>query len=205
MAKSHYTNEGVYPPPIVFYTILLLVTVGVGISIYSGIEVSKIKKALVPPDNNDFLKKITGNTVEGNELPLNIIRITSDNIKTLQSQIGGLDSGYIGKFLIQYPNKIVVYDLKNDKLEDQISLKQQQQIPADFFEKLYKHSELRGLSDSDPVGGIIDSASLATLKQQFPDVYKDAKVGDYLLRYTKMLVIYDYNKDKVVNAVALQP
>ena len=38
-----------------------------------------------------------------------------------------------------------------------------------------------------------------------PDVYKDAKVGDALLRYTTALVIYDYNNDNVVNAVALNP
>ena len=72
-----------------------------------------------------------------------------------------------------------------------------------FFTKLNKHPEVQGLQNQQPIGGQIDAASLNSLKQQFPDVYANAKVGDFLLRYQTKLVIYDYNQDKVVNAVNL--
>jgi hypothetical protein len=65
------------------------------------------------------------------------------------------------------------------------------------------HPELAGLENEQPVGGQIDQASLDTLRQQFPDVYADAKVGDFLLRCTTRLIIYDYNADTIVNAVNL--
>ena len=57
---------------------------------------------------------------------------------------------------------------------------------------------------SNPVGGQLDDASLASLKQQFPNVYSNAKTGDYLLRFPTGLVVFDYNQDKVVTAVPLQ-
>ena len=80
----------------------------------------------------------------------------------------------------------------------------QQQMPQDFFAKLLQHPELQGVGQTQPQGGILDQASLASLKQQLPDVYKDALVGDYLLRYTDRLVIYNYQQDRIVNAVAIQ-
>ena len=80
----------------------------------------------------------------------------------------------------------------------------QAQLPADFFTKLNKHAELKGLEKEQPIGGQLDRASLDTLKQQFPEVYMDAKVGDFLLRYSKKLIIYDYTVDKIVNVVNLQ-
>ena len=76
-------------------------------------------------------------------------------------------------------------------------------MPADFFAKLNSHPELQGLQDQQPTGGQLDEASLNTLNQQFPDVYANAKVGDFLLRYQTKLIIYDYAQDRIVNAVGL--
>ena len=76
-------------------------------------------------------------------------------------------------------------------------------MPADFLTKLNSHAELKGLQNQQPIGGQIDAATLNTLKQQFPDVYANAKAGDFLLRYQTKLIIYDYNADKIVNAVNL--
>ena len=77
-------------------------------------------------------------------------------------------------------------------------------MPADFFTKLFKHAELKGLEKEEPIGGQLDANSLETLKRQFPDVYANTKTGDFLLRYSTKLVIYDYNADRVVNIVNLQ-
>ena len=79
----------------------------------------------------------------------------------------------------------------------------QAQLPADFLAKLNAHPELAGLENEQPVGGQLDQASLGTLRQQFPNVYANAKVGDFLLRYSTRLIIYDYNSDAIVNAVDL--
>jgi len=73
----------------------------------------------------------------------------------------------------------------------------------DFLSKLNTHPELQGLETEQPVGGQLDADSLNSLKQQFPDAYANAKVGDFLLRYTTMLIIYDYNADKIVNTINL--
>lgn len=73
----------------------------------------------------------------------------------------------------------------------------------DFFAKLNAHPELSGLENEQPIGGQLDANSLSTLQQQFPNVYANAKVGDFLLRYSTKLIIYDYNNDAIVNAVNL--
>lgn len=87
--------------------------------------------------------------------------------------------------------------------EAQETLKEPSQLPADFFRMINVHPELQGLENEQPVGGQIDADSLSILKQQFPQVYANAKVGDYLLRYQTKLIIYDYNTDTIINAVAL--
>ena len=137
--------------------------------------------------------------------PLNIIQVNNNNIANLQAQVNWLDLSYIWNFIIQYADKIVIYDYDNDKIKGAVSLQQPQQaqLSADFFTKLNKHAELQGLESQQPMGGQLDAASLNTLKQQFPDVYANAKVGDFLLRYQTKLIIYDYSQDKIVNVVNL--
>ena len=195
--------------PLVVYAVLFIALVSIGLSIYSAAGVSSIKKNLNPDviKAEDIAKKATSHTelsAYSNIAPLNIVQITSSNRALLKSKIQGWDKSHIGKFIIQYNDRIVLYDFENDLIEAQISI-QQSQIPEDFFNKLYSHAEIKQLSGETPIGGILDQNSLNTLKEQMPDVYKDAKVGDALLRYTTALVIYDYNNDNVVNAVALNP
>ena len=139
------------------------------------------------------------------------MQITQQNLGQLQQQIAGLDVGHIGKFLVQYVDKLVLYDYNKDVLEAQLSLPQGQaagqagtNAPQDFFTKLAAHPEAQPFMTSNPVGGQLDEASLASLKQQFPNVYNNAKTGDYLLRFPTGLVVFDYNQDKVVIAVPLQ-
>jgi len=107
--------------------------------------------------------------------------------------------------LIQYTDSIVIFDYNNDVIKGTVSLQQPQQgqLPGDFFTRMNAHPELADLANEQPVGGQIDQASLNTLSQQFPNVYANAKVGDFLLRYSTILIIYDYDADVIVNAVAL--
>jgi len=154
--------------------------------------------ALQPNLKHDEMKSFVG------VAPLNIIQINQNNIANLQTQISGLDSSYIGSFLVQYTNAIVIYNYDNDEIKRTISLGQSPaQLPEDFVDKLNEHPELSGLENEQPVGGELDEPSLITLKQQFPDVYADAKVGDFLLRYETKLIIYDYYQDTIVNSIDL--
>ena len=204
------SNTHMLDRPAFQYTIVLSIIATLIISIFALVNVYQIKKVVVPRviNSNDFLKKLTSHSEMKSYVgaaPLNIIQINSNNFANLQSQINGLDTTYIGNFLIQYSDRVVVYDYDNDKIKGSVSLQSQQpQLAADFATKLYKHSEMAGLQSQQPAGGQLDAASLSTLKQQFPDVYKDAKVGDFLLRYQTKLIIYDYTADKIINAVNLQ-
>ena len=213
--KSGYSQSYSYAvplheKPIFHYIIIILILLTLAVSILALVNTNKLKKVILPKtfNVNEFLKKLTShNEMKGyvGVAPLNIVQINSNNIANLQSQINGLDVSYIGSFIIQYTDRIAVYDYDNDNLRGTVSLQQpqQSQLSSDFFTKLNKHPELKGLENQKPVGGQFDSGSLNTLKQQFPDVYKDAKVGDFLLRYPTKLIVYDYNADKIVNAVNL--
>lgn len=193
------------------YILILGVIATLIVSLVALYNTNQLKKAVIPKtvNVNDFLKKLTSHSeMKGyvGVAPLNIVQINTNNFANLQSQITGLDTSYVGNFILQYTDRIVVYDYDNDKLRGSVSLQQPQQgkLAADFFTKLNRHPELQGLQNEQPIGGQIDEASLSTLKQQFPEVYTNAKVGDSLLRYKTKLIIYDYNADKIVNAVDLK-
>lgn len=193
------------------YVLAVLVLVTLVVSTLALVNTYQLKKSLVPTsvDVNDLLKKLTSHDemkAYTAVAPLNIVQINSNNLANLQSQVSGLDVSYLGSFLIQYTDRIVMYDYSKDTIKGTVQLQQQQpaNLPKDFFEKLNKHAEVQGLENEQPIGGQLDAASLETLKQQFSDVYKDAKVGDFLLRYKTKLIIYDYAANRIVNVVGLQ-
>ena len=210
MARGESSNLPMHETAIFHYALFLGVIATLIVSLIALISVNQVQKVVVPKTVgvNDFLKKLTAHPeMKGyvGVAPLNIVQINTNNFANLQSQISGLDTSYVGNFIVHYTDRIVVYDYDNDTLRGAANLQkpQQGQIPADFFAKLNKHPELQGLQNEQPIGGEIDEASLNTLKQQFPEVYANAKVGDFLLRYKTKLIIYDYNNDKIVNAVNL--
>ncbi|HLC60559.1 MAG TPA: hypothetical protein VJJ52_03950 [Candidatus Nanoarchaeia archaeon] len=203
-------SAGMHEKPVFHYVIILLVIATLVVSILALVNTYQLKSAIIPKiiDAELFLKKLTAHAemkAYVGAAPLNIVQINGNNLANLQSQISGLDQSYVGNFIIQYTDRIIVYDYNNDKIKGSVSLQQAQQgqLPADFYTKLNKHAELQGLQSEQPVGGQFDQKSLETLKQQFPDIYKDAKVGDFLLRYKTILIIYDYSADRIVNAVNL--
>lgn len=192
------------------YFIVFSIIATLIISAFALFNIYQIKNIIAPKtiNANDFLQKLVSHSEMKSYVgvaPLNIIQINSNNFANLRAQINGLDQSYIGSFIVQYNDRIVIYDYDKDKIIGTVSLQQpqQSQLPADFFTKLNKHSELKGLQNQQPIGGQLDASSLGTLKQQFPDVYANAKAGDFLLRYQTKLIIYDYAQDRIVNSVAL--
>ena len=209
-AHHHAPEEVIYEKPCFQHIIVIAIIATLLISIFSLVNTYQLKKSLIPkPINiNELLKKLTAHNEMKSYVgvaPLNIVQINSNNIGNLQAQINGLDLSYIGSFIVQYTDRVVIYDYDNDMIKGNVNLQapQQAQLPADFFTKLYSHPEAQGLQSQQPAGGQLDANSLATLKQQFPDVYANAKPGDFLLRYQTKLIIYDYSADKIVNVVNL--
>jgi len=192
-----------------FYTILIVCLLALGISAYTLIQVNSIKSVLQPAGIaiNEFLGKLTAHselTDYKDITPVNVVQITNNNIANLQSQIQGLDISYLGSYLVQYNDRIIIYDFEKDQIAANIQLQAPQaQLPADFFEKLAKHAELQGVETEAPTGGIIDEASLTSLRQQFPDVYQNANAGDYILRYSDRLIIFNYERNEVIGAFQL--
>lgn len=193
------------------YVVIFLVLATLVVSSMALINTNQLKKALIPKtvSVSDFLQKLTQHSELKNYAgvtPINVVQVNSNNLAGLQAQINGLDTSYIGDYIIQYKDKIAIYDYNNDKIKGNVNIPQTQQapLPTDFFAKLNKHAEIQGLQSQQPVGGPLDAISLNTLKQQFPDTYANAREGDFLLRYQTKLIIYDYNNDKVINAVNLK-
>jgi hypothetical protein len=172
-------------------------------------QVISLKKEVIPETVNveEFLSKLTAHAEMKGYVgiaPLNIVQVNNNNLGNLQQQIAGIDVSYIGSFIVQYTDAIIIYDFDNDLLRGNVNLQQPRpQLPADFFTKLNTHSELRGLEGQQPIGGQLDEVSLTNLKQQFPDIYSDSEAGDFLLRYETKLIVYDYNADSIVTVVNL--
>ena len=194
--------------PAFCYLILILVIAILVVSSLALYNIYQLKQFLIPTKINtkDLLAKLTSHNEMENYVgvsPLNIVQINNNNLANLQTQISSLDYSNIGDFIVQYTDELLIYDYNNDIIKETINLKQKAKLPDDFFTKLNAHPELQGLENEQPTGGQLDEASLAALKQQFPDVYTNAKVGDFLLRYQTKLIIYDYNQDKIVNTINL--
>jgi len=208
-SSSSYGTH-LYEQPIFQHIIVLAIISTLILSVFSLVNVYQLKKSLLPRtiNVNDFLKKLTShNEMKGyvGVAPLDIIQINNNNFANLQTRINGLDVTYMGNFVVQYADRVAVYDYDRDVIKGAVNLQkpQQAQLPADFISKLNKHTEMQGLQEQQPAGGQLDEASLNTLKQQFPDVYANAKAGDFLLRYQTKLIIYDYTNDKIMNVVNL--
>ncbi len=196
--------------PTVIYLVLFLVGVALVFGVWSFVKVKKIERIAIPPtaDMDKFLKRVTAHS-EAQEyagvVPLNVVQITQSNLGNFQAQIAGLDTSYIGSYMVQYANSIIVYDYAKNSIRGRIDVPQASpSLPQDFSAKLYAHPEAAAFQGEQPQGGQLDASTLATLKQQFPDFYANAKEGDYLLRYSTKLVIYDYANDRIVNAINLQ-
>jgi len=214
-SSSYSYKEPLHETAIFHYVLILLIIATLVISVLAFLDVRELNALIVPSavadstiDANDFLSKLVAHDETRAYVgvsPLNIIQINTNNIANLQTQITGLDTSFLGDYLVQYTDAIVIYDYNNDVIKGTVSLQQPQQgqLPDDFFTKLNAHPELSGLDAEQPVGGQMDQASLDTLKQQFPEVYANAKVGDFLLRYSTKLIIYDSNTDVIVNSVNL--
>ena len=197
-------------PDKIGYIILIVCIISLVVSSAALYEIKKI----TPPQQEQgiaieqFLAKLTAHdelTSYRGIPPLNIIQVNNANLANLQAQINGLDASFIGSYIIQYTDRLIIYNFESDQIATNIPIQtQQQQMPQDFFAKLLQHPELQGVGQTQPQGGILDQASLASLKQQLPDVYKDAQMGDYLLRYADRLIINNYQQDKIVNAVVIQ-
>ena len=194
-------------PDKIGYIILIICIISLVVSSSALYEIKKITQPEQRITMEQFLAKLTAHDELADYKtipPLNVIRIDNTNLANLQAQINGLDASFIGSYVIQYTDRLIIYNLETDKISTNIQLQTQQQMPQEFFTKLLQHPELQGVGQTQPQGGILDEASLAALKQQLPDVYKDAQVGDYLLRYTDRLILYNYQQDRIVNAVPLQ-
>jgi hypothetical protein len=193
------------------YLILIILAGTLGVSIYTLTEVRALKTVIIPETVSieEFLQKLTSHDDLKNYKdipPLNIMRIDSTNLGNLQAQINGLDATHIGKYIVQYTDRLVIFDFEGNNIIGNLAAQTQPeaQLPQDFFDKLAVHPELQGAETVNPSGGILDQSSLDTLKQRFPDVYKDANVGDYILRYPDRLILYNYQNDQIVGAFALQ-
>lgn len=78
----------------------------------------------------DFMAKLTAHNESAKYkgiIPNTILQVNQQNLATLSKQIVGLDENYIGAFVIQYPEEVVIYDFGNDKILAQLSLPKQQQ------------------------------------------------------------------------------
>lgn len=109
------------------YTIILLIIGAFVFSLLAFVNSYQLKKSLAPRtiNVNDFLKKLTAHDemkAYVGVAPLNIIEINQNNIANLQAQINGLDASYIGDFIVQYTDKIVIYDYNNDKIVNIVNL-----------------------------------------------------------------------------------
>ena len=153
----------------------------------------------------DFVQKLTAHPETSgyaNQNPT-ITQLTADQIaqgKQANAQL--FANAKAGDYLLQWADLVLIYDYNADKI---VATFKPQTAPADFLTKLTAHTELSSYAGETPRVSIITQDALPQLKQQFPNLYSNAKAGDYVVRYTGKLVIYNYESNKIVDIFDLQP
>jgi hypothetical protein len=149
---------------------------------------------------NDILEKLTSKSELSSYRGLTgtVVLITEENLAGLREQINGLDSTYVGKYIITYDDRLIIYDYANDRLDANILLRNQQY--ADLLTKLNNHPELAGYSGENPQGQQLTAAALAEGKSNYPDIYVNAAEGDFVLRFSDLIVVYNYETDTLKDA-----
>lgn len=126
-----------------------------------------------------------------------------------------------GQYLLQYPNLLVVYDYEADRIVKQLPVTNvdlnrpsgaqvpqvpqtgavqggQPGLPQDLLTRLSRHT---GRAGNPVIAQIMD---VEMLKQQQPAIYDGAANGQFVVQYQDLLVIYDYQADKIVKAFPIQ-
>lgn len=170
---------------------------------YNNDKIINLFRRLVVP--NDFVAKLMVHAEvasHANENPT-ITQLDDATIqqgKTATPQFFG--NSKAGDYLLQWADLVVIYDYPQDKI---VATFVPQTAPSDFLQKLTAHPELKNYESETPRLSIITADALPQLLQQFPNIYKNAKAGEYVVRYSDRLVIYDYENDTIVDIFTLQP
>jgi len=169
-------------------------------------EIVNLEQILVLP--NDFFDKLYGHTQLANfkDLQPNVMIVSKSNLESLKSQVLGLDETYIGDFILNYETFLIIYDYTDDEIKSIIPISRSQEDSGvtGFFDRLNAHAELADVKDETPEVGRLDEATLNQLKEKNPQVYENAEIGDFILRYSNKLVIYDYEQDLIKSLFVVQ-
>lgn len=161
-------------------------------------EILNVDKIIRLPE--DFDEKLYSHEQISNFKDLNaeVLKISTQNIETLKQQLIGLDESYLGKYIVNYGTFILVYDYDNDTIDSIVPINTQEQGTVnELLTKLMAHSEMSDVQGQTPEGGQLNAETLAQLRESFPQIYNDAEVGDFVLRYEKKLVIYNFETDTI--------
>ncbi|MEW6295821.1 MAG: hypothetical protein AB1467_06050 [Candidatus Diapherotrites archaeon] len=72
------------------------------------------------------------------------------------------------------------------------------------IDKLLLHEEMKNYNGKQATIQELTEKDLNMLKTKYPVIYGDAKAGQYLFLYSDLLVIYDFEKDKIVKSFVVQ-
>ena len=86
--------------------------------------------------------------------------------------------------------------------EKNLTSEQKLEISQKIVDELSKFDSTKGKVPTSIT--LLESDKLAELKKQYPAIYGKAAVGNYLVQYTDLLVIYDQKSQSIVSQFVLQ-
>jgi len=97
---------------------------------------------------------------------------------------------------------------KEDSLKNSNDLNVQETAQINPFQpvidKLLLHEEMQAYNGQNATVIKLDENTLAALKEKYPVIYEGTKAGDYLFFYSNLLVVYDFEEDKILKTFNLQ-
>ncbi|NQV09319.1 hypothetical protein HQ529_05705 [Candidatus Woesearchaeota archaeon] len=106
-----------------------------------------------------------------------------------------------GDYLFEWDDLTLVYNYEGDVI---VNFLTREALPADFGQKLFAHPEVADHVGTDPTITRIDDQFLETMRENSQEFFNSANIGDYLLEWSDLAVIYDYATDSLVNILRPQ-
>lgn len=99
-----------------------------------------------------------------------------------------------GDYLVITPENAYLYDFKADVVKKIIPVQVRAPLPEDFYQKLTQHVQITAEPQVQQIENI------AELKQAQPEIYANAKDGDFVVVFANTILVYDYAADQIVDS-----
>jgi len=159
------------------------------------------------PREGDFMNSLKTNLqnheeFKGFQWEYPRVTLLTSNILDVANQRGIelYNNAQAGDLLLEFTGASVIYNYKDDEIVDVLVF---ETIPQDILLKLTAHKGLESYKNIRPDVIKITQQNINNLMQQI-DGLDETKIGNYIINYQDLVILYDYTKDIIIDSTRFE-